>query len=244
ESLGAWTSSDVVMFQGIDGLDHYGIDRALWVGLPWLAKWSRSGMARGSSTLVPAGTVGVFDRHEQLAALGEQQRARLRVVILSHDNDPIAVLGPELLIRRPWWLADGQRGRGVPDQMRWRPLVTFVQTAMDAANAMVSVPGEFGSFGHDYRADMVRFVRDAYDLPAATEQQLGRIEAALRSLELERAQRINAAHPQAAPPAPTHRTPDHDTPAGVPLRTRRTPGARWFRGRRRALSGDDPGRDR
>ena len=34
ESLGAWTSSDVVMFQGIEGFDHYGIDRALWVGLP------------------------------------------------------------------------------------------------------------------------------------------------------------------------------------------------------------------
>jgi uncharacterized membrane protein len=244
ESLGAWTSSDVVMFQGIQGLDHYGIDRALWVGLPWLAKWSRSGMARGSSTLVPEGTVGVFDRHQQLQELGEEQRKRLRVVILSHDNDPIAVLGPELLVRRPWWLADGQRGRGVPDQMRWRPLITFVQTAMDAANAMVSVPGEFGSFGHDYRADMVRFVRDAYDLPAATDQQLAGIEAALRSLELERAQRINAPDPQAAPPAPAHRTPDHDSPAGVPLRTRRTPGARWFRGRRRALSGDDPGRDR
>ena len=66
ESLGAWTSSDVVMFQGIAGFDHYGIDRALWVGLPWLAKWSRMGMTRGASTLVPEGTVGVFDRHEQL----------------------------------------------------------------------------------------------------------------------------------------------------------------------------------
>jgi uncharacterized membrane protein len=38
ESMGAWTSSDVVMFQGIEGFDHYGIDRALWVGLPWLAE--------------------------------------------------------------------------------------------------------------------------------------------------------------------------------------------------------------
>jgi hypothetical protein len=38
ESLGAWTSSDVVMFQGIEGFDHYGIDRALWVGLP-LTTW-------------------------------------------------------------------------------------------------------------------------------------------------------------------------------------------------------------
>jgi uncharacterized membrane protein len=237
ESLGAWSSSDVVMFQGIDGFDHYGIDRALWVGLPWLAKWSRSGMARGSSALVPAGTVGVFDRHEQLQALSEEQRGRLRAVILSHDNDPIAVLGPELLARRPPWLADGQRGRGVPPTMRWRPLITFVQTAMDAANAMVSVPGEFGSFGHDYRADMVRFVRDAYGLPAATEQQLGRIEETLRSLELERAHRIKARDPQAAPTPPAHRTGDGASAAGVPLRTRRTRGARW--GRRRPAQHPD-----
>jgi uncharacterized membrane protein len=232
ESLGAWTSSDVVMFQGIEGFDHYGIDRALWVGLPWLAKWSRSGMTRGASTLVPEGTVRVFDRHEQLQELTDEQRARLRAVIVSHDNDPIAVLGPELLIQPPWWLADGQRGRGVPDTMHWRPLITFVQTAMDAANAMVSVPGEFGSFGHDYRADMVRFVRDAYALPAATEQQLSRIEETLRSLELERAARIKARDLQAAPTAPAHRTGDGGaSAAGVPLRIRRTRGARWLRRR-------------
>jgi uncharacterized membrane protein len=231
ESLGAWTSSDVVMYQGIDGFDHYGIDRALWVGLPWLARWSRSGMARGASELVPTGTVGVFDRHEQLAALDDDGRARLRAVVLSHDNDPIAVFGPDLLIQRPPWLADGQRGRGIPQQMRWRPLITFVQTAMDAANAMVSVPGKFGSFGHDYRADMVRFVQDAYQLPAASEQQLANIEQLLRSLELERAQRIKATHAQAAPPAPAHRAAGADALAGVPLRTRRTRGARWLQGR-------------
>jgi hypothetical protein len=229
----------VVMFQGIDGFDHYGIDRALWVGLPWLAKWSRSGMARGSSELVPAGTVGVFDRHEQLAALTEEERGRLRATILSHDNDPIAVLGPELLVRPPWWLADGQRGRGVPAAMHWRPLITFIQAAMDAANAMVSVPGEFGSFGHDYRADIVRFVQDAYRLPPASEEQLGRIEKTLRSLELERAQRIKARNPDAAPAAPVHRTSDGAPRAGVPLRTRRTRGARWSQ-RRPARRPDTP----
>jgi hypothetical protein len=42
----------------IRGFDHYGIDRALWFGLPGLAKWSRNGMARGASDLVPEGTVG------------------------------------------------------------------------------------------------------------------------------------------------------------------------------------------
>jgi uncharacterized membrane protein len=231
ESLGAWTSSDVVMFQGIEGFDHYGIDRALWVGLPWLAKWSRMGMTRGSSSLVPSGTVGVFDRHEQLQELDDEQRARLRAVILSHDNDPIAVLGPELLVQPPRWLADGQRGRGVPESMHWRPLVTFIQTAMDAANAMVSVPGKFGSFGHDYRGDMVRFVQDAYGLPAATEQQLSRIDETLRSLELERAQRIKARDTDAAPTPPAQRAEEDGYRAGVPLRTRRTRGARWARRR-------------
>jgi uncharacterized membrane protein len=43
ESLGAWTSSDVIMFQGTEGFDHYGIDRALWSGSPA----SRSGRGTG-----------------------------------------------------------------------------------------------------------------------------------------------------------------------------------------------------
>jgi uncharacterized membrane protein len=226
ESMGAWTSSDVIMFQGIQGFDHYGIDRALWVGLPWLAKWSRSGMTRGSSTLVPEGTVRVFDHHDQLAALDDDQRGRLRAVVVSHDNDPIAVLGPDLLVQRPAWLADGQRGRGVPDAMRWQPLGTFIRTGMDAMNAMLLTPGEFASFGHDYRADLAGFVRDAYGLPDATDEQLQQIEQVLRSLETERYQRINAEHPEAAPSAPADRD---NLAGGVPLRSRRVPGPPWRR---------------
>jgi len=226
ESMGAWTSSDCIMYQGIDGFDHYGIDRALWVGLPWLAKWSRSGMTRGSSTLVPEGTVGVFDHHDQLAALDDDQRGRLRAIVVSHDNDPIAVLGPDLLVQRPAWLADGQRGRGVPQTMRWQPLGTFVQTGMDAMNAMMKVPGEFASFGHDYRADMAAFVRDAYGLPEATDEQLERIEQVLRSLESERYQRIKAERAHTAPPAPAARD---NLAGGVPLRSRRPPGPPWLR---------------
>lgn len=229
ESLGAWASSDVVMYQGISGFDHYGIDRALWVGLPGLAKWSRSGMARGASRLVPPGTVGVFDRHEQLAALDDGDRERLRAVILSHDNDPIALLSPDLLIARPPWLADGQRGRGVPEQMRWAPIVTFWQILIDAANAMVTVPGEFKSYGHDYRADMARFVLDGFRLPAADAQQIERVEQALRALELDRAERIAAAAAHEAPPPPTHRA-QPEALAGVPLQQRRTRGPRWRRG--------------
>ena len=235
ESLGAWASSDVVMYQGIGGFDHYGIDRALWVGLPGLAKWSRNGMARGASDLVPPGAVRVFDRHEQLAALDDDDRRRLRAVILSHDNDPIGLLSPDLLIARPPWLADDHRGRGVPERMTWAPVVTFWQVLIDAANAMVTVPGEFKSYGHDYRADMARLVLDGFRLPTADAQQIGGVEETLRTLELDRAARISAAAAQEAPPAPTHREQPAEL-AGVPLQRRRTSGPRW----RRGLAGGSP----
>jgi hypothetical protein len=151
--------------------------------------------------------------------------------VLSHDNDPIAVFGPDLLVQRPAWLANGQRGRGVPEQMRWLPLVTFLQTGMDAMNAMLKVPGEFTSFGHDYRADMAGFVGDAYRLPSATAAQLAGIEQNLRTLEVERAERIKAEHSHAAPPAPAQRPGGDRVRGGVPLHSPRTRGARWI-GRR------------
>lgn len=189
ESLGAWTASDVIMHQGIGGFDHYGIDRALWVGLPWLAKWSRSGMIRGSSDLVPPGTLGVFDRVEQLEALTSAERAALRAVILSHDNDPVALLGPDLLVQRPRWLGE-RRGRGVPQAMRWIPIVTFLQTLVDALNSMVQVPGAFTSYGHDYRADMARVVHEAFQLPPVTVEQMAAVQAELVRLDLDRARRL------------------------------------------------------
>jgi uncharacterized membrane protein len=226
ESLGAWSSSDVVMFQGIKGFDHYGIDRALWVGLPWLAKWSRSGMTRGASDLVPEGTVHVFDHHDQLAELTAEEQDRLRAIILSHDNDPIAHTGPDLAVQRPYWLGE-ERGRNVPESMEWIPLITFWQTVMDAANAMVTVPGEFGSFGHDYRADMARFVRDAYQLPATSEEQTVRVDEMLKTLELERAERIKALAAETAPPAPSQREDGERRVAGVPLVAKKSRGASW-----------------
>lgn len=189
ESLGAWTASDVIMHQGIGGFDHYGIDRALWVGLPWLAKWSRSGMIRGSSDLVPSGTLGVFDRAEQLEALPAAARAVLRAVILSHDNDPVALLGPDLLVQRPRWLGK-RRGRGVPQAMRWIPIVTFLQTLVDALNSMVQVPGAFTSYGHDYRGDMARVVHEALQLPPVTVEQMAAVQAELVRLDLDRARRL------------------------------------------------------
>jgi hypothetical protein len=59
-------------------------------------------------------------------------------------------------------------------------------------NAANVVPGQFEAKGHDYRADLARFVREVYDLPA-TDAQLAAVEEALRAAELERKRRLDAA---------------------------------------------------
>lgn len=227
ESLGAWASSDVIMKLGVEGLDHYGIDRALWFGMPQLARWSAAGLDRPGQ-LCPPGSVGVFDRWEQFERVSPAQRDAMRIVQLSHDNDPITRLTPTLLYRRPDWLGP-VRGRGVPTDQHWYPAVTFIQTLVDAANAMTNVPGDFRSTGHDYRADTARFVAEGYRLPY-TEEQLAAVDAVLRSLEKERAERIS--RPTEAPDVvapPAHRTPHHArVPHPPKLHGHHTKGANWL----------------
>ena len=229
ESLGAWASSDVIMKQGVAGLDHYGIDRALWFGMPQLARWSAAGLYRPGQ-LTPAGTVGVYDRWEELEQLSPEQRDELRIVQLSHDNDPITLVTPTLLYRKPDWLGE-ERGRGVPAGQHWTPGITFIQTMVDAANAMRDEPGQFRSTGHDYRADTARFVAEGYRLPY-TEEQMAAVEKILRALEVERAARMKPApatgEQPIAPPAQRterHEKSKHHLPR---LHGTHTSGARWL----------------
>jgi uncharacterized membrane protein len=197
ESLGSWSSSDVVMYQGIAGFDHYGIDRALWFGLVGFAKWSKTGMRQGSGDLVPPGTVQAFDNFQEYEPLTAEERYKLRAVIVDHDNDPIAQMSLRWAVKQPPWLTDTERGRNVPEGMHWAPLITFVQIMVDAMNAMRVVPGEFKSFGHDYRGDTADFVHAAYRLAPVTDVQKKSVVDTLRQLELERGERIKTAKTEA-----------------------------------------------
>jgi uncharacterized membrane protein len=194
ESLGAWSSSDVIMHQGIGGFDHYGIENALWIGLPGLAKWSRTGMREGRNPLTPKGTVAAFDRFTQYQELSDGEKRSLRAVIVDHDNDPISQFSLRLAVKRPPWL-DGEPRRNVPEGIRWEPLITFIQILADAMNATVMVPGEFKSFGHDYRADILDFVGAAFDLPSISSEQAIAIQETLVSRELDRATRVQVEEP-------------------------------------------------
>ena len=88
------------------------------------------------------------------------------------------MFGPRLLLRCPAWLAD-HRSPAIPPQSSWSTPLTFLQTGIDAKNAAETTPGRFTSSGHDYRGDLARAVRFAFDLPCS-EAELAALEAALR----------------------------------------------------------------
>ncbi|HSU74857.1 MAG TPA: alpha/beta-hydrolase family protein [Terrabacter sp.] len=191
ESLGAHTSQDVLLGWGTLGPQALGIDRALWIGTPGGSKWMHevTGPARPD---VDPSLVTVVNDHEQLLALGEEARSRLRYVLLSHDNDGVTKFGLDLLNRRPAWLGPdrprhedvpGRSPRGIPAGMRWRPVTTFFQTLVDMKNAQV--PGQFRAWAHDYRADLPEFVRDVYGL-TCTDEQMAAIQQAVRRREAYR----------------------------------------------------------
>ena len=197
ESLGAHTSQDVFLHWGTLGLQTLGIDRALWIGTPYGSGWMHQ--VTGEERLdVDRDAVAVVNDFAQLQALGPQRRARLRYVLLSHDNDGVTKFGVDLLTTPPSWLGpgrpppefvDGASPRGIPPGIRWRPITTFFQLLIDMKNAQV--PGRYRAWGHDYRPDVPRFISEVFDLPA-TAEQLDRIEAAVQSRETVREQLINA----------------------------------------------------
>ena len=188
ESLGAHTSQDVFLHWGTHGLQALGIDRALWIGTPYGSEWMHE--VTGPDRLdVDRDTVAVVNDIGQLEAMGQEQRARLRYVLVSHDNDGVTKFGADLLTSAPRWLGpdrpavetpDGASPRGIPPGMRWHPITTFFQSLVDMKNAQI--PGAYRAWAHDYRPDLPAFVSEVFDLPA-TKEQMAAISDALRQRE-------------------------------------------------------------
>jgi hypothetical protein len=181
-------------------------------------------MRQGATDLVPQGTVAAFDNFGEYEQLSEEERDKLRAVIVDHDNDPIAQMSFRWAVKRPPWLVGDARGRGVAESMDWVPVITYVQIMVDAMNAMRTVPGHFKSFGHDYRGDTADFIQAAYRLPAVTDDQKEAVVKTLKQLELERGERIKGAKQQAK------------TAGDATKRTKRPP---WLRDRT-PLDADEP----
>ena len=189
ESLGAHTSQDAFVHKGTRGLQDRGIDSALWIGTPYASEWKSEVLGRPRHD-TDTTLVGVFNDIDELEQVEDENTSRPRYVMLTHHNDAVAYFGHDLFFSCPPWMGPPEtRPAGVPRTARYGPIMTFLQTLVDMKNSMNVIPGVFEAKGHDYRADLAHFVRTVYRLDA-TEEQMERIDEALREFETRRAQWI------------------------------------------------------
>jgi uncharacterized membrane protein len=186
ESLGAWAGQNAFLHEGVVGMDDLGVERALWAGTPFYSGWMRSTVQRSTDPDVPPGSVVAVNGVEELRTLDADARRRVRVVLLDHQNDPVHKLSLDLLVRRPGWLGD-ERPPQVPERQRYLPVITAIQTIVDAVNATNQVPGVFRATGHDYRLDLPAMALEVYGLPRPSDEQWDRLLVHLQQHEARRA---------------------------------------------------------
>lgn len=127
------------------------IQGGVWSGPPFPSiGWSRATRARnpGSPMWLPTfrdGSLLRFTGKKSCLSQGGQRWGPMRFVYIQHASDPMSFFSPDLLYRRPEWLV-GPRGPDVSPDLRWYPIVTFLQTAFDLPMA-TSVPI---GYGHNY----------------------------------------------------------------------------------------------
>jgi hypothetical protein len=75
--------------------------------------------------------------------------------------------------------------------MSWKPGLTWATVLVDTIFATNVKPGDFQSWGHDYRADLGDVAARAFGFRPAPEV-MNQLQAALRECEVARAQRVLA----------------------------------------------------
>lgn len=189
ESLGAWTSQNAFVNEGTDGLQYLGVDSALWIGSPAGSKW-KDQVLSGKMLNVERELIGSFDNYDEVKELSTAEKRKIRYVLLTHYNDPINQFGLDLLIKQPAWIDDpNKRPKDMKGKMYFRSPTLFIQMLFGMKNALKPIPGDFVASGHDYRADLARFIKFTYRFNVSA-TQLAEIEKQLRLNELERARNI------------------------------------------------------
>ena len=176
ESLGAKVQQYALPLGPVD-MDRFHISRALWVGTP-------GGTSSDGFHRLCAGESITIDRPEQIPP-----GADARVWFLEHDGDPVVRFRPDLTWSQPTWLEHQPRGRNIPESMTWKPGLTWATVLVDTIFATNVTPGDFQSWGHDYRADLGEVAARAFGFQPDP-VVLGELQAALRECEVARAQRV------------------------------------------------------
>lgn len=92
-----------------------------------------------------------------------------RVLYLQHASDPVTWWSPDLVLGRPDWLEEA-RGDDVPGDMRWIPLVTFLQVSADLAGAFSTQPAHGHNFSGEHAAAWVSVLQPDGWTDALTER--------------------------------------------------------------------------
>ena len=187
ESLGAQVVAETLFEGGVEMLRALDIGRGVVTGLPHEgARKLRAIEKRGERR--PEG-VGVFTSLEELLLAPAGERERIRYLIFTHAEDPVALFGGRrLLWERPAWLARDGRHPRLPRGMRWLPGITFFHLLFDIKNATSYTP-VFEAYAHDYRLELPTLLRIAFGHWDVTEAQLAAVEAATARSAVAQAER-------------------------------------------------------
>lgn len=184
ESLGAHTMQDAFMHEGTAGFKRSLIDHALFVGTPAESKWAEQ-WRLDPERFDPDDEVAELANVEEFNSLSDSKRDGAKYILLSHHEDPICKFSPELIVREPDWMAEGDsRSPALKPSAEWFPFTTFVLTLVDVKNATDVIPGKFEAWGHDYRKSIPRFTLLAYKLDMS-EEVFDRMYRALETREFD-----------------------------------------------------------
>jgi uncharacterized membrane protein len=127
------------------------IQGGVWSGPPFPSTvWSKVSRYRNpdSPMWLPTFRDGSMLRFTGRECTLDKQGTRwgpMRFVFIQHASDPMSFFAPDLLYRKPEWLA-GERGPDVSPYLSWIPIVTFLQTGFDLPMATTVPTG----YGHNF----------------------------------------------------------------------------------------------
>ncbi|WP_108837509.1 alpha/beta-hydrolase family protein [Tateyamaria sp. Alg231-49] len=149
-SLGAWSSMYATnLFRLVDDP----IDGAFWAGPPFPSGfWNYVQNARtpDSPWVLPTigdGSLVRYASHYSDASTATANWGQMRIVFLQYSSDPIVFYDPYSLWRAPPWMNDPP-AHDASEHIRFIPIVTQFQLALDMALAFGAPPGH----GHSYYA--------------------------------------------------------------------------------------------
>ncbi len=124
----------------------------------WLPRIDDSRMAR-------------FTNQQNVLNLSGSEWSRMRLIYLQYASDPITFFEVASAFRSPEWMAD-DRGPDVLDNLRWYPLITMLQQAVDMLVA-TEVPKGFGHvFSAEHYIDAWFALTDPKDWQAEDTERL------------------------------------------------------------------------